>query len=66
MKPRVFIAASSNDLLVASALTDHLAQQAEVMAWTEDVFTLSNGALQGVQRIFESADFRDLRGRHGA
>lgn len=57
MKPRVFIASSSEDLLVASALADHLADHAEVMAWTEDVFTLSHGALQSVQRVFESADF---------
>jgi predicted nucleotide-binding protein len=56
MKPRVFIAASSEDLLVASALADHLSRDAEVMAWTEDVFTLSDGALQGVQRVFEAAD----------
>ena len=56
MKPRVFIASSSEDLLVASALADHLARDAEVMAWTEDVFTLSDGALQGVQRAFGAAD----------
>jgi len=56
MKPRVFIASSSEDLLVASALADHLGYDAEVMAWTEDVFTLSDGALQGVQRVFAAAD----------
>jgi hypothetical protein len=32
MKPRVFIASSAEDLLVASALADHLANDAEVMA----------------------------------
>ncbi len=57
MKPRVFIAASSEHLLVASALADRLADDAEVMAWTEDVFTLSDSALQSIQRLFDSADF---------
>jgi len=53
----MFIASSSKDLLVASALADRLGDDAEVMAWTEDVFTLSESALQSVQRLFESADF---------
>jgi predicted nucleotide-binding protein len=55
-RPRVFIASSAEDLLVASALADHLAADAEIMAWTEDVFTLSQGRLQGVRRVFEAAD----------
>ncbi len=57
MKPRVFIGSSSEDLLVVSALADHLANDAEVMVWTEDVFTLSESAFRSVQRVFESADF---------
>jgi predicted nucleotide-binding protein len=56
MKPRLFIASSSDDLLVASALTDLLAHDAEVMAWTEDVFTLSSSVLQSMQRVLGSAD----------
>ena len=56
MKPRVFVASSADDLIVVSALADLLARSAEIVAWTEDVFTLSDGALTGFRKLLETAD----------
>lgn len=57
MKPRVFIASSSDDLLSASTLAERLRSFAEVLIWTTDVFTLAEPGRIGIQRFLKASDF---------
>jgi predicted nucleotide-binding protein len=56
MLPRVFFASAADDLIVVNALAELLANTAEVVAWAEDVFTLSDSVLTGFHRVLEASD----------
>jgi len=57
VKPRLFLGCSADDLVYVGVLAELLEQDAEVMAWAEDVLTLSDTASTGLRRVLDSADF---------
>lgn len=54
--PKLFVGSAVENLDVAHAIQEALQNDAEVTVWTEDVFTLSDSALSGFQRVLEGAD----------
>jgi predicted nucleotide-binding protein len=54
--PKLFVGSSVETLGVAHSLQEHLRNTAEVVVWTEDVFTLSDSSLAAFQKTLDSAD----------
>jgi Predicted nucleotide-binding protein containing TIR-like domain len=57
LKPRVFIASSTESWSIASALQANLDLFAEVTTWSQGVFTLSSNALDDLIRATSNFDF---------
>ena len=61
MKPVVFIGSSKEQLAIAEAIRDKIpAAVADVMLWSENVFTASNFALESIEAQLVTADFAVL------
>lgn len=57
MKPRVFIGSSTEGLEVARAIQLNLDHEAEVVVWTDGVFSLSQTAFESLARTLDTVDF---------
>ena len=57
MKPALFIASSSGNLDVATALQENLEHAAEVTVWNQDVFKLSRYNIDSLVEALEASDF---------
>ena len=57
MKPALFIASSSENLDLASAMQESLEHVAEVTVWNQDVFKLSRYNIESLVDALEASDF---------
>lgn len=60
MKPRVFIASSSENLQVAYAVQEGLQKDADATVWDQGTFEPSQPAIEGLLRAVETTDFAIL------
>ena len=57
MKPRLFVASSSEQLGLAYALQESLVHDVETTVWTQGVFTLSRSTMADLMNILSEVDF---------
>ena len=56
MAVRVLVLSNTDDLLIVDALIEKLADEFELYAWTEDVFTLSASPLESLAKVVQTVD----------
>ena len=57
MKPKAFIASSTNGLPVAEAVQRELSHDAEPVLWSQGIFRTTNVAIEGLMTALNEFDF---------
>ena len=56
MKPRLFVASSTESIDIAYAVQENLDHEMEVTVWTQGIFELSKTALESLYKMAEKVD----------